>query len=263
MSDTVQDVKPGFDFGALRARFAYQPVLLGMVALITSGLLAWVAQATQPAIEAAEARDLANSLAQVLPEGYADNDLLRDTLIIDDGGKAVVVHRARKAGEFRAAVFRRAAKGYAGDIHVLMAVAADGQLLGVRSIKHSETPGLGDKIEVEKGDWIHAFAGKSLADPPAAKWAVKKDGGIFDQFAGATITPRAVVKAVKEGLEFYAAQREVIAARPKAEGSGAPVAVGTGPEAEATTDAAAGKGPAGGASPAQVGAASPVKESGS
>jgi electron transport complex protein RnfG len=88
-----------------------------------------------------------------------------------------------------------------------MGVSRDGQLLGVRVLSHRETPGLGDKIEAAKATWIHAFEGKSLASPPPDKWAVKKDGGAFDQFSGATITPRAVVRAVKDGLELFARER--------------------------------------------------------
>jgi len=92
----------------------------------------------------------------------------------------------------------------------MMSVDMEGRLLGARVIKHAETPGLGDKIEIAKAKWILDFNGKSLSDPPPEKWGVKKDGGVFDQFAGATITPRAVVKAVKSGLEFFAAHREEI-----------------------------------------------------
>ena len=115
-------------------------------------------------------------------------------------------------GGFRASVLNDTMQGMVmliGTIVLLVGVLADGRLAGVRVIGHKETPGLGDKIEVAKADWIHAFAGKALA---TARWAVKKDGGEFDQFAGATITPRAVVKAVKEGLAFYAAHRAEIAA---------------------------------------------------
>jgi electron transport complex protein RnfG len=107
----------------------------------------------------------------------------------------------------KAALFKVAERGYAGDIQVLMAVDMDGRTLGVRILKHSETPGLGDKIEVKKDDWVLDFNGKSLAEPAPEKWGVRKDNGVFDQFAGATITPRAVVKAVKGGLEFFAAHR--------------------------------------------------------
>jgi electron transport complex protein RnfG len=93
---------------------------------------------------------------------------------------------------------------------VLIGVDTKGTLLGARVIRHKETPGLGDKIELAKSKWIRDFEGKSLESPPPEKWAVKKDGGVFDQFAGATITPRAVVKAVKEGMTFYAAHRQEI-----------------------------------------------------
>ncbi len=90
---------------------------------------------------------------------------------------------------------------------MIMGVDRIGTLLGVRVISHAETPGLGDKIEASKSDWILKFNGRSLNDPPPTGWAVKKDGGIFDQFTGATITPRALVGAVKNGLEFFAAHR--------------------------------------------------------
>ncbi|MDP1653874.1 MAG: electron transport complex subunit RsxG [Rhodocyclaceae bacterium] len=195
---------------AFRDRLSYQGISLGVVALLASSALVVGNQLTHEAIVRAEARDLAVSLAQVLPEGSADNDLLKDIVKVGAGETAVTVHRARKGGVATAAVFRMAERGYAGDIVVLMGVAADGRLLGVRIIKHAETPGLGDKIEIAKAQWILAFNGKSLGNPPAEKWAVKKDGGVFDQFAGATITPRAVVKAVKRGLEFFTAHRDEI-----------------------------------------------------
>jgi electron transport complex protein RnfG len=89
----------------------------------------------------------------------------------------------------------------------MLGVDAEGKVLGVRVLAHKETPGLGDKIEVKKGDWILRFAGLSLGNPLPEKWKVKKDGGQFDQFAGATITPRGVVKAVREGLDFFAANQ--------------------------------------------------------
>jgi electron transport complex protein RnfG len=193
-----------------RGRLSYQGISLGVVALLASGALALGNQLTRSAIVAAEARDLAASLAQVLPAGANDNDLLTDTVKVGAGGTTVTVHIARKSGAATGAVFRMAERGYAGDIVVLMGVDTAGRLLGVRVVKHAETPGLGDKIEIAKAPWILAFDGKSLDDPPPGKWAVKKDGGVFDQFAGATITPRAVVKAVKKGLEFFVMHREEI-----------------------------------------------------
>jgi H+/Na+-translocating ferredoxin:NAD+ oxidoreductase subunit G len=190
---------------AMRDRLSYQGISLGVVALITSAALVIANSVTHGKIAEAEKRDLKISLAQVLPEGIADNDLLADTIsIAGRDGNPVTVYRARKAGAVTAAVFKMAARGYAGDVVVLIGVDANGRMLGARVVKHNETPGLGDKVDIAKTKWILAFNGKSLGDPPPDKWAVKKDGGIFDQFAGATITPRAVVKAVKTGLEFYA-----------------------------------------------------------
>ena len=198
------------NFESFREKIAYQPLLLGVFALLASGALAWASNATGGAIAAAEAKDLRDSLAEVLPQGMADNDFLKDTVELEKEGKTVTIYRARQAGVVKAALFKVAQRGYAGDIQVLMAVDSDGKTLGVRVLEHSETPGLGDKIEVKKDPWVKSFGGKSLADPTPDKWAVKKDGGIFDQFAGATITPRAVVKAVKGGMDFYAEHRKEI-----------------------------------------------------
>ena len=191
----------------LRESLTYQGLSLGIVALVTSAMLVLANQATHHRIIEAEARDLAASLAQVLPTGTADNDLLKDARAIHHGGTPVTVYVARRAGVATGAVFQMAARGYAGDVVVLLGVDTQGRLFGTRVIKHQETPGLGDKIEVAKSKWINGFAGKSLGEPAVEKWAVKKDGGDFDQFTGATITPRAVVKAVKNGLEFFAAHR--------------------------------------------------------
>ncbi len=194
-----------------RDKLAYQPASLGAIALVTAAALVMANNATKDEIHAAEERDLQASLSQVLPAGSSDNDLLKDT--IDIAGTKI--YRARKGGLPTGAVFQVASRGYAGDIVVLMGVDTQGRMLGARVIKHMETPGLGDKIEIAKAKWILEFNGKSLGDPPAEKWGVKKDGGIFDQFAGATITPRAVVKAVKGGLEFYAEHEKEIFGEPQ------------------------------------------------
>ena len=198
------------NFESIREKIAYQPILLGIFALLASGALAWASSATGDAIAAAEAKDLRDSLSEVLPAGLADNDFLKDTVDLKNGEKTVTIYRARKEGVVKAALFKVAERGYAGDIQVLMAVGSDGKTLGVRVLKHSETPGLGDKIEVKKDPWVKSFDGKSLGDPAPEKWAVRKDGGIFDQFAGATITPRAVVKAVKGGMDFFTAHKAEI-----------------------------------------------------
>ncbi|MDR2092254.1 MAG: electron transport complex subunit RsxG [Azoarcus sp.] len=188
-------------FAELKAHPLYQPLLLGFMTLLASATLAWASSATRQAIAEAEARDLRDSLAQVLPEAFADNDLLADSADIDIGnGNPLRAYRARSGGMVKGVVFTVIGKGYGGEIAVLMAVDENGQILGARVLKHTETPGLGDKIEIAKSGWIDTFTGKTLA---SANWAVKKDGGDFDQFAGATITPRAVVSAVKGGLEIF------------------------------------------------------------
>jgi electron transport complex protein RnfG len=203
----------GFSFEAIREKFAYQPVLLGAIALIASLSLAIAARATHEPIASAEARDLQDSLSQVLPAGYAQNNLLQDTVEIDRDGTPVKLYLARQDGKVAAGIFQVAERGYSGEISVLMAVDLEGKVLGVRVLKHTETPGLGDKIEAAKSNWVESFKGHSFGNPPEAQWAVKKDGGIFDQFAGATITPRAVVKAVKGGMTFFLAHRDELAKR--------------------------------------------------
>jgi Na+-translocating ferredoxin:NAD+ oxidoreductase subunit G len=186
----------------LRGKLAYQGLLLGGVALLTSAALAFASRSTEADIRAAEATDLKQSLAQVLPGSY-DNDLLADTVTLPGKESEVLVYRARNAGKVEAVVYRVTGHGYAGNIVCVMGVSRVGKILGVRVLSHKETPGLGDKIEPAKGKWIFGFDGKWLGEPVADKWAVKKDGGVFDQFAGATITPRGVVKAVKGGLDFF------------------------------------------------------------
>lgn len=195
-----------------RDKLAYQPISLGLIALFSGLALVLANTATQPHIAAAEQRDLQASLEQVLPSGFAANDLLKDTVSIAGiDGSPLTLYRSRNGnGTMNGVVFQVTGQGYAGAIVVLIGVDRDGRLLGARVVKHQETPGLGDKIEASKSKWIDDFTGKSLNAPPPAQWAVRKDGGTFDQFAGATITPRAVVKAVRQGLEFHAAHREEI-----------------------------------------------------
>lgn len=203
------------DIKSLQEKVSYHGIFLGLIGLAASAALATADLATHDSIVAAEKADLENSLKQVLPEGFADNDLLKDVVSFKrKDGKDVKVFRARLGGEVKGAVFEVSSRGYAGDVVALMGVDSAGAVLGVRVMKHQETPGLGDKIEIAKNKWILDFDGKSLGNPPLEKWAVKKDGGVFDQFAGATITPRAVVKAVREGMEFYRDNKTEIYAKP-------------------------------------------------
>ncbi len=193
----------------LRGKLSYQGILLGGTALLTSAVLAFASRATEADIRKAEALDLKQSLAIVLPGQY-DNDVTKDTVVLPSPEGEVTVYRARHAGKVDAVVYRVIGHGYAGPIVCVMGVSREGKILGVRILKHTETPGLGDKIEPAKTKWIFSFDGKFLGNPVADLWAVKKDGGVFDQFAGATITPRAVVKAVKGGLVFFEKERSTL-----------------------------------------------------
>lgn len=208
----MSDASGKFSLDAVREQLPYQPVLLGTVALLAGAALTFSFNATREYIVAAEARDMQQTLAQVLPAGFADNDLLKDVIELDGvkPGSKRKIHLAKKAGVVTGAVFGVSDRGYAGEISMLMAVDSAGTVLGVRVLKHTETPGLGDKIEIAKNPWIKSFDGKSLDNLPAEKWAVKKDGGVFDAFAGATITPRGVVNGVKRGLDYFAAHRKEI-----------------------------------------------------
>lgn len=190
-----------------RTLVSYQTGSLALIGLITSAALTMGNQATRAPIEASLQSDLQTSLAQVLPAGSFDNHLLSSTLQRPSPEGQRTVYIAKKGNDISGIVFETSGKGYAGQIRLVMGISPDGKVLGVRVLSHSETPGLGDKIDVQKADWIHSFVGKALDN---AKWGVKKDGGEFDQFAGATITPRAVVKAVHEGLQWYASQQTSI-----------------------------------------------------
>ncbi len=185
-------------------------MVLGGFSLAATLLLAVANALTLEPIAQSAQEDLRRSLEQVIPASNHDNNPAADTLVLKADGKDVLVYRARQAGRVSGVAFEVSRRGYSGDIRVLLGIDAAGQLTGVRVLHHTETPGLGDKIEVNRSDWITRFTGLSLGNPPDAQWAVKKDGGPFDQFAGATITPRAVVNAIRDGLRLFAAQRDTL-----------------------------------------------------
>lgn len=186
-------------------------LILGAFCLGFGTLLVMTNGYTKDDIALRALEDRQNSLAQVIPESIHDNNLATDTLTLkNDQGNEVVVYLATKEGKVTGAAFETSSPGYSGAIKVMLGVGPDGKILGARVLAHKETPGLGDKIEVKKGDWILRFTGLSIGNPPLEKWKVKKDGGIFDQFAGATITPRAVVKAITQGLQFFDANKAKI-----------------------------------------------------
>ena len=200
--------------------------VLALFALATAGTLAITQITTREPIERAIREASAKALLEIIPIERHSNDLLVDTypiprkywamLGLKEGGN---INLAREGdGNIDAVIIPTVAPdGYSGPIRMLVGVNRDGTVAGVRVTNHAETPGLGDKVEVKKSDWILSFNGTSLQDPPRDMWKVQKDGGAFDQFTGATITPRAVVNQVRRVLDFVAEHRQEIFSAPVSE----------------------------------------------
>jgi len=184
-------------------------LFLWLFAVAGTSFVAVTENLSREAIVENERRVLLRNLNALLPASKLDNDLIADTLVIKPSRllgteDQSTVYRARFQGEPVAAIFNSIApNGYSGKIHLLVGVYYDGSIAGVRAVKHSETPGLGDAVEILKSDWVLGFNGKSLDNPARAQWLVKRDKGVYDQFTGATITPRAIVQAVKNTLLYY------------------------------------------------------------
>jgi electron transport complex protein RnfG len=182
--------------------------LLGLFAMFGTGLVAFVHDNTKARITANERADVLRSLHEIMSESKYDNDILHEAVQVSDehlgDAELKTIYLARMAGEpAGVALTTVAPQGYNGPITLLVGLDVRGKISGVRVVSHRETPGLGDAIEVKRSPWIKRFNGRSLGDPPVQKWAVKRDGGLFDQFTGATITPRAVVDAVKQSLIYF------------------------------------------------------------
>ncbi|VAX11057.1 Electron transport complex protein RnfG [hydrothermal vent metagenome] len=200
---------------AYKKRISYHGALLAGFATLAASLLVMGNISTRDTIELRLAEDLQASLNQVLPESLHDNNLLNNRISIQHKNHEVIAYQGIKNNQTSAVAYGISGQGYAGEINLIMAVNSKGEILGVRVLSHAETPGLGDKIEAEKDDWIFSFNGLSLSQLSEDQWKVKKDGGKFDQFSGATITPRAVVKAVKQGLNLFSLHRaELLAINP-------------------------------------------------
>jgi electron transport complex protein RnfG len=181
---------------------------LGLFAVTGSSLVAYTYQQTADRIAANERDSLLRKLHALVPPDTIDNDIIEDRVTVNDparlGDDSTRVYLGRKQGQPVAAVFTSLVPdGYSGPIKLLVAVRTDGSLGGVRVVSHKETPGLGDKIEERRSDWIYDFQDKSLTNPGIKRWKVKRDGGDFDQFTGATVTPRSIVEAVKQTLLFF------------------------------------------------------------
>ena len=183
--------------------------LLMAFAIAGAALVGLTFMQTKDDIEYNEKLTLLKKLNTIIPKESYDNDLLLDTITIEANAllgtsEDTLAYRARKGSEDVAVVLSSVApNGYNGSISMLVGINVDGTLAGVRVVKHRETPGLGDAVSVTHSDWILGFDNKSLSNPDEKGWKVKRDGGVFDQFTGATITPRAVVKAVHNTLLYF------------------------------------------------------------
>ena len=183
-------------------------LLLALFAVVGTGLVAFTQEQTRDRIALNERNALLRSLNALVPPRNIDNDIVTDITTVNApellGGETTKVYLGRRGPEPVAAVFATVVPdGYSGPIKLLVAVNMDGTLGGVRIVAHKETPGLGDKVEERRSDWVYSFNGKSLQNPKPEKWKVKRDGGVFDQFTGATVTPRSIVKAVKNTLIYF------------------------------------------------------------
>ena len=230
----------------------FNSLILGVCALITAALLAGTHLGTKERIAQEQRRVAQKALLEIIPAERHSNDMLMDTVAIpprflstlgiDDGE----IHIARNQGQAIAVIVPATAPdGYNGDISMIVGInLKDSSIAGVRIIQHSETPGLGDKVDTNKSDWVLAFNGKSLANPSLAQWKVKKDGGQFDQFTGATITPRAVVQQIARVLQYFKEDRQRLlkateknaTAKPAAAPAAAPAAVKEPPTSESTSN---------------------------
>jgi len=206
--------------GAGRNALRASAILLAF-AVIGTAMLAYTHDHTELVIEKSRQTERLALIHQVLPAGRYDNDLLASEQMLPADPllgtrKPSAAWIARRGDALAGVVLEAVAPdGYAGEIALLIGIAADGTVAGVRVTAHRETPGLGDYIEHAKSPWADQFAGKSLTAPDTKRWAVRKDGGAFDAGAGATITPRAVVKAVRNALTYYERHRAAWAAGEK------------------------------------------------
>lgn len=187
---------------------------LSIFAVITAGLIAVTQIQTEERIDENIRAARYRALHQIIPPEQHDNELLEDSISLSDmlltaNQGAQEGYVARKEGKTVAVILPAVAPdGYTGTIKSIVGILADGSIAGVRVLSHQETPGLGDKIEIKKSDWIRQFEGKTINNPDSSGWAVKKDGGEYDQLTGATITPRAVVKSVYKALQYFESNRE-------------------------------------------------------
>lgn len=192
-------------------------LVLGLFAIVTTAAIAATYLGTRDAIIAQERAAQARALLEIVPQSRHNNTMIDDVVPVADDDELLSltipanIHVALNNGKPVAFIIPSVAPdGYSGAIKLVTGINVDGTVAGVRVLSHNETPGLGDKIDLKKSDWVLGFDGKSLQNPVAEKWKVKKDRGVFDQLTGATITPRAVTKAVYQSLLYYQANSKTL-----------------------------------------------------
>ncbi len=189
-------------------------VNLVFFAIIGTSILSATYYLTRDSIAATVEKAKLKLVSQLLPVGSYDNDIMQDTRTVAADemlgtDEATLAHIARRDGKPVAVVLEAVAPdGYSGKIALIMAIRPDGSLGGVRVVNHNETPGLGDYIDIAKNDWIKTFDGRSRSLFPDEMWKTRKDGGVFEHTTGATVTPRAVIKAVHRALQYFEAHRD-------------------------------------------------------
>jgi electron transport complex protein RnfG len=199
--------------------------VLAVAAALAVGVVALVHDRASPQIEASRRAAQLQQLTAILGGVDYDNDPLTDTLVVRDleylgTAEPLIAHRVRRNGAPVAVLLNAVAPdGYGGALRLLLAIDVEGRVMGVRVLEHLETPGLGDFVEERRSDWIHQFSGRSLDAPPPSRWQVRKDGGDFDQYTGATVTSRAVTHAVRDALVFFARHRAELLAAPASPGA--------------------------------------------
>ncbi len=210
----------------LRQSISRNSLLLGLFAAFTSAIIASTYLGSRDQIKANIRAAEEKALLQIISEDRHDNSMLDNTVATDNVEllglrESKDIYLATQDSQFVGAIIPATSReGYTGDIDLIVGVNRDGSIAGVRVLSHRETPGLGDAVERKKSDWVDGFIGKSLNNPKPAQWGVTKDGGVFDTFTGATITPRAVTGAVYKALQYFDQNRDLLIASAEKEISG-------------------------------------------
>jgi electron transport complex protein RnfG len=182
--------------------------------MIGTTLLALTYDLTRETIARSEENEKMKLIKQIVPVAAYDNAIMKDTaelaadILLGNDSKTIAYRGRLKTQPSIAVLQAIAPDGYGGNIKLIIAIRFDGRISGVRVVSHQETPGLGDYIEIAKNNWITVFNETSLETHKNIDWKVKKDGGTFDYMAGATITPRAMIKAVHKALQYYRLHRD-------------------------------------------------------